>query len=130
MEQASVETAAAASSRITNHGSPITVQEPRRTNLFGLDREQLRARFAEMGEKPYRADQIMLWVYRRGKNSFDEMTNIGKELRVKLAQHFVIRTPELVTEQVSADGTRKRSEERRTWHECVSMCRSRWTPYI
>src|SRR3546814_14609321 len=49
----------------------------------------------------------MLWIYRRGKNSFDEMTNIGKELRVKLAQHFVIRTPELVTEQVSADGTRK-----------------------
>src|SRR3546814_20748973 len=83
MEQASVETAAAASSRITNHGSPITVQEPRRTNLFGLDREQLRARFAEMGEKPYRADQIMLWIYRRGKNSFDEMTNIGQELRVK-----------------------------------------------
>src|SRR3546814_11466817 len=106
MEQASVETAAAASSRITNHGSPITVQEPRRTNLFGLDREQLRARFAEMGEKPYRADQIMLWIYRRGKNSFDELTNIGQELRVKLAQHFVIRTPELVTAQVYAVGTR------------------------
>src|SRR3546814_19051181 len=49
----------------------------------------------------------MLWIYRLGKNSFDEMTNIVKELRVKLAQHFVIRTPELVTEQVSADGTRK-----------------------
>lgn len=76
-------------------------------NLFGLDREQLRARFAEMGEKPYRADQIMQWIYRRGKDSFDEMSNISKELRVKLAQHFVIRTPELVTEQVSADGTRK-----------------------
>src|SRR3546814_9346637 len=100
-----------------------------------------------MGEKPYRADQIMLWIYRRGKNSFDEMTNIGKELRVKLAQHFVIRTPELVTEQVSADGTRKwvlrldggnaietvyipeeRSEERRVGNECVSTCRSRVSP--
>ncbi|NGY04546.1 23S rRNA (adenine(2503)-C(2))-methyltransferase RlmN [Solimonas terrae] len=80
---------------------------PKQINLFGLDREQLRARFAEMGEKPYRADQIMLWIYRRGRNSFDEMTNIGKELRIKLAQHFVIRTPELVTEQVSTDGTRK-----------------------
>jgi len=78
-----------------------------RVNLFGLDREQLRARFAEMGEKPYRADQIMQWIYRRGKDSFDDMSNISKDLRAKLAQHFVIRTPELVTEQVSADGTRK-----------------------
>jgi len=76
-------------------------------NLFGLDREQLRAVFAERGEKPYRADQIMQWIYRRGKNSFDEMSNISKDLRVKLAQWFEIRTPELVTEQVSQDGTRK-----------------------
>ncbi len=60
-------------SRLTSHVS--------RTNLFGLDREQLRARFADMGEKPYRADQIMQWIYRRGKDSFDEMSNIGKELR-------------------------------------------------
>ncbi|MFT4046698.1 MAG: 23S rRNA (adenine(2503)-C(2))-methyltransferase RlmN [Solimonas sp.] len=85
--------------------SPATVIEP--INLFGLDREQLRARFAEMGEKPYRADQVMLWIYRRGKDNFDEMTNIGKELRKRFAEHFVIRTPELVTEQVSQDGTRK-----------------------
>ncbi|MGH8444687.1 MAG: 23S rRNA (adenine(2503)-C(2))-methyltransferase RlmN [Solimonas sp.] len=80
---------------------------PNPINLFGLDREQLRARFADMGEKPYRADQIMQWIYRRGKDSFDDMSNISKDLRVKLAQHFVIRTPELVTEQVSQDGTRK-----------------------
>lgn len=84
--------------------SAVTVQP---VNLFGLDREQLRARFAALGEKPYRADQVMQWIYRRGKDSFDEMSNIGKPLREKLAQHFVIRTPELVTEQVSADGTRK-----------------------
>jgi 23S rRNA (adenine2503-C2)-methyltransferase len=76
-------------------------------NLFGLDREQLRAVFAERGEKPYRADQVMQWIYRRGKDSFDEMSNISKDLRVKLAQWFEIRTPELVTEQVSQDGTRK-----------------------
>ncbi|MEQ1438577.1 23S rRNA (adenine(2503)-C(2))-methyltransferase RlmN [Fontimonas sp. SYSU GA230001] len=76
-------------------------------NLFGLDRAQLRAAFAAMGEKPYRADQVMQWIYRRGKDSFDEMSNISKALRERLAQHFEIRTPELVTEQVSADGTRK-----------------------
>ena len=76
-------------------------------NLFGLDREQLRAVFAERGEKPYRADQIMQWIYRRGRNSFDEMSNISKDLRNKLSVWFEIRTPELVTEQVSQDGTRK-----------------------
>jgi 23S rRNA (adenine2503-C2)-methyltransferase len=76
-------------------------------NLFGLDRAQLRARFAEMGEKPFRADQVMLWIYRRGKDNFDEMSNLSKELRQRLAERFVIRPPELVAEQTSADGTRK-----------------------
>ncbi len=80
---------------------------PRLRNLFGLDREQLRASFAEMGEKPFRADQIMQWIYRRGQDSFDGMTNISKDLRTRLVQHFEIRTPELVTEQISQDGTRK-----------------------
>ncbi|MFA5940212.1 MAG: 23S rRNA (adenine(2503)-C(2))-methyltransferase RlmN [Sinimarinibacterium sp.] len=78
-----------------------------RVNLFGLDREQLRASFAAMGEKPYRADQVMQWIYRRGKDSFDEMSNISKDLRERLVAHFEIRTPELITEQVSQDGTRK-----------------------
>ncbi|MDP9139261.1 MAG: 23S rRNA (adenine(2503)-C(2))-methyltransferase RlmN [Pseudomonadota bacterium] len=76
-------------------------------NLFGLDRTQLRESFAQMGEKPFRADQVMQWIYRRGSDSFDDMTNISKDLRLRMAEHFFIRTPELVTEQVSADGTRK-----------------------
>ncbi len=76
-------------------------------NLFGLDRAQLRESFAQMGEKPFRADQVMQWIYRRGSDSFDDMTNISKELRLRMAEHFFIRTPELVTEQVSTDGTRK-----------------------
>ncbi len=85
----------------------VTAAPPSPINLFGLDREELRARFAEMGEKPWRADQVMQWIYRRGKDSFDDMSNLSKELRVRLKDHFVIRTPELVTEQVSQDGTRK-----------------------
>ncbi|SFF54584.1 23S rRNA m(2)A-2503 methyltransferase [Fontimonas thermophila] len=97
-------------------GSPAAVAGPapaasrsadRCTNLFGLDREQLRARFSEMGEAPYRAHQVMQWIYRRGKASFDEMSNLSRTLRSRLAAQFEIRTPELVTEQVSADGTRK-----------------------
>ena len=76
-------------------------------NLFGLDREQLRACFAEMGEKPFRADQIMQWIYRRTADDFDLMTNISKDLRAKMKERFVIKHPELVAEQVSQDGTRK-----------------------
>jgi 23S rRNA (adenine2503-C2)-methyltransferase len=76
-------------------------------NLFGLDRTALRARFAEMGEAPYRADQVMNWIYRRGVDDFGAMSNLGKDLRARLAQHFVIQPPELITEQTSADGTRK-----------------------
>ena len=85
----------------------VTAAPPSPINLFGLDREELRARCAEMGEKPWRADQVMQWIYRRGKDSFDDMSNLSKDLRVRLKDHFVIRTPELVTEQVSQDGTRK-----------------------
>jgi 23S rRNA (adenine2503-C2)-methyltransferase len=76
-------------------------------NLFGLDRTALRARFAEMGEAPYRADQVMNWIYRRGVSDFALMSNLGKELRARLASVFVIVPPELVDEQTSADGTRK-----------------------
>ena len=86
---------------------PLTPHPSRLTNLFGLDREGLRAAFAEMGEKPYRADQVMQWIYRRGKDGFDEMSNISKDLRTKLKEHFVIQHAELVTEQTSKDGTRK-----------------------
>jgi 23S rRNA (adenine2503-C2)-methyltransferase len=78
-----------------------------RVNLFGLDRAALRAEFEKMGESGYRADQIMLWIYRRGVVDFALMSNVGKALRARLEQHFVIRPPELVTEQVSTDGTRK-----------------------
>ena len=84
---------------------PPKAQEP--SNLFGLDRAALRARFAEMGEAPYRADQVMNWIYRRGVDDFGAMSNLGKDLRARLVEHFVIRPPELVTEQTSVDGTRK-----------------------
>jgi 23S rRNA (adenine2503-C2)-methyltransferase len=76
-------------------------------NLFGLDRQSLRERFAEMGEQPWRADQVMQWIYRRGVDDFGAMSNLSKDLRTRLAGHFTIEPPPLVTEQQSADGTRK-----------------------
>ena len=76
-------------------------------NLFGLDREALRALFVERGEKPFRADQVMQWIYRRGLADFDGMSNVAKDLRERMKVWFTIETPELVTEQTSTDGTRK-----------------------
>lgn len=76
-------------------------------NLFGLDREALRAQFAAWGEQPYRADQVMQWIYGRGVDDFAAMSNIAKSLRSRLEELAEIRVPELVTEQCSEDGTRK-----------------------
>ncbi len=78
-----------------------------RVNLFGLDREHLRSAFAALGEKPFRADQVMQWIYRRGVDDFEAMTNLSKDLRSRMAAHFEIAPPELVAEQTSVDGTRK-----------------------
>ena len=87
--------------------SVVAAAPAKRVNLFGLDRAALRAEFEKMGESGYRADQIMLWIYRRGVVDFAAMSNVGKALRARLEAHFVIRPPELVVEQVSVDGTRK-----------------------
>ncbi|WP_420465189.1 23S rRNA (adenine(2503)-C(2))-methyltransferase RlmN [Panacagrimonas sp.] len=78
-----------------------------RVNLFGMDRERLRARFAEIGEKPWRADQIMQWIYRRGVDDFGAMSNLAKDLRMRLEASCRVAPPELLGEQKSVDGTRK-----------------------
>lgn len=86
---------------------PVASAPATRVNLFGLDRAALREQFAAMGEPGYRADQVMSWIYRRGVDDFEQMSNLGKALRARLAAHFEIQPPELVAEQVSTDGTRK-----------------------
>ncbi len=78
-----------------------------RTNLFGMDRPALEAYFQSLGEKPFRARQVMQWLYQRGVADFDAMTDIAKSLRVVLHAHAEVRTPELIQENISADGTRK-----------------------
>lgn len=87
--------------------APVAVAAQPIVNLFGLDRTALRALFVERGEKPFRADQIMQWIYRRGLDDFDGMTNVAKDLRERMKVWFTIKTPELVAEQTSTDGTRK-----------------------
>ncbi|KPD03034.1 bifunctional tRNA (adenosine(37)-C2)-methyltransferase TrmG/ribosomal RNA large subunit methyltransferase RlmN [Moellerella wisconsensis] len=76
-------------------------------NLLDLDRKQMRQFFAEMGEKPFRADQVMKWIYHYCYDDFDQMTDINKVLRAKLKQVAEIRAPEVAEEQRSSDGTIK-----------------------
>lgn len=80
-------------------------------NLVGLTRENLRETLISIGtpEKQVRmrAGQIWQWMYEKGVRSFDEMTNLSKPYRAELAENFVVAIPEVVSKQVSADGTRK-----------------------
>jgi 23S rRNA (adenine2503-C2)-methyltransferase len=78
-----------------------------KTNLLDLDREGLRAFFARLGEKPYRADQVMKWVYHRLEDDFEAMTDLGKSLRTKLVETAYVGPPKTLLDKASADGTRK-----------------------
>ena len=76
-----------------------------RTNLVGLSREALAATLAELGEKPFRAKQVWHWIYHRGARDFAVMTDLAKELRSKMENHFVVSRPAIAREQ-TRDGSR------------------------
>tara|TARA_B100000586_G_scaffold111414_1_gene80172 strand:- start:987 stop:2147 length:1161 start_codon:yes stop_codon:yes gene_type:complete len=76
-------------------------------NLAGMSREGLRALFAEYGEKPFRAEQVMKWIHQRGVLDIDSMTDISKNLRENLKQSTEIRLPVIVESYVSDDGSHK-----------------------
>ncbi len=76
-------------------------------NLTHFTKEELFTELAKLGEPPFRAKQIWNWIYARGIKSFDEMTNIKKELRAILAQNFSLKRPEISKDFISFDGTRK-----------------------
>src|ERR1700693_4942533 len=79
-----------------------------RVNLLGLPRSELTAFVAgRLAAKPFRARQLMKWIYRRGAADFAAMTDLKQEFRTQLAEVARIAVPEIVTEQVSSDGTRK-----------------------
>ena len=79
----------------------------KKINLMDLTRQQMREFFKELGEKPFRADQLVKWIYHFGEDNFDNMTNINKKLREKLKAVTEIKAPEVAVEQRSADGTIK-----------------------
>ncbi len=77
------------------------------TNLLDLDRAGMRAYFAELGEKPFRADQVLKWIYHQGETDFAAMTDLAKPLRQRLAAEAEVRPPQIITCKDSVDGTRK-----------------------
>jgi 23S rRNA (adenine2503-C2)-methyltransferase len=78
-----------------------------RANLLDFDRDGLRTFFAEHGEKPWRADQVMKWIYHRLESDFGAMTDLGKSLREKLTEIAVVTPPKALLDKASSDGTRK-----------------------
>jgi 23S rRNA (adenine2503-C2)-methyltransferase len=78
-----------------------------RVNLLGLTRSELEAFASSIGEKPFRARQLMKWLYKRSVAEFGQMTDLAKDFRARLATVAEVRVPEVLLRQSSADGTRK-----------------------
>ena len=79
-----------------------------RMNLLGLPRAELETFVAQrFGAKPFRARQLMKWIYRRGVADFSAMSDLAQDFRAQLAEVAEIAVPQIVTEQKSSDGTRK-----------------------
>ncbi|HYP63202.1 MAG TPA: 23S rRNA (adenine(2503)-C(2))-methyltransferase RlmN, partial [Acidocella sp.] len=78
-----------------------------RRDLVGLSREELAAEMEAFGEKPFRAKQLWHWIYHQGVRDFAAMSNIAKPLQEKLATSFIIGRPDVASDQLSKDETRK-----------------------
>ena len=87
---------------LQEHVNPV-----KKVNLLDFDRKGLAAFFVSLGEKPFRATQLMKWIYQEDVYDFDAMSNLSKSLRAYLNEHCEIATPEIVVEQVASDGTIK-----------------------
>ena len=85
----------------------LPASAPERINLLDLDRADLERFFADIGEKPFRAKQVMQWIHQRGVTDFAQMTDLSKTLRARLAECATVDLPEVSVDQRSKDGTRK-----------------------
>lgn len=86
---------------------PQSAPQDVRVNLLGHSESALIEFFAGLGEKPFRARQVLQWIHQRNADTFVGMTDLSKELRARLAETAAIRLPELISERTSADGTVK-----------------------
>src|SRR5687767_2856021 len=76
-------------------------------NLLDLDAARMAAYVQSLGEKPFRAQQLMRWIHRRGAHDFDAMSDLAKSLRAKLSGQAHIGSPNVLSDVIAADGTRK-----------------------
>lgn len=76
-------------------------------NLLNFDAEQLTAWFAQQGEKPFRARQVLRWLHKAGEPNFDAMSDLAASLRAKLKETACVVAPKVMREELSDDGTRK-----------------------
>lgn len=77
------------------------------TNLINLDQAKLKHFFHNIGEKPFRAQQVLKWIHQEGVLEFEQMTNLSKKLRERLAKEAVLDVPEVTSSHLSSDGTLK-----------------------
>ncbi|CAH2713309.1 putative dual-specificity RNA methyltransferase RlmN [Neobacillus rhizosphaerae] len=84
-----------------------TTLDKKLPSIYSLELQALKDWLSENGEKPFRAEQIFDWLYQKRITSFDDMSNLGKELRDKLSSHYQITTLKTVIQQTSSDGTIK-----------------------
>ena len=93
---------------VQDQAVPKTVQvNSSKANLLGMTRAELEVFFEKIGEKKFRAGQVMKWIHQFGVTDFEEMTNISGKLREKLNALAEIEAPEVVHRHYSKDGTRK-----------------------
>lgn len=78
-----------------------------KVNLLGLSKTGLQQFVTELGEKPFRAQQLLKWIHQRGVSDFEQMTDISKAFRLRLSECAEIRPPEIASQHDSKDGTRK-----------------------
>ena len=96
-----------ASAMVGINSREIVPCEDARLNLVGMTREEIATALGALGVERYRADQMYSWVYAKGVTDFENMTNLSKDLRGRLAESFRIGRPGVNVDQQSVDGTRK-----------------------
>jgi 23S rRNA (adenine2503-C2)-methyltransferase len=88
-------------------GKSIDTVSAQTIDLANLERAELEAALASRGHKRFHARQVFSWIYKRGVTDVFAMTDLSRDLRAALAEHFTIGTPEIVAREKSADGTEK-----------------------
>ncbi len=93
--------------QIETHPGLKTVMQANAVNLLGLDRAAMEEFFVSIGEKKFRATQVMKWIHQLGVTDFQQMNNLSKDLRNKLAASSCLHNLHVEQDQISKDGTRK-----------------------